>query len=183
MNHGVHYGAVISTDKEYIIHYFSEIKGQKKSDLYLSKKVSENHYSKPVKISLSTSSDEFSPFLSSDGKTLYFASDRKGTLGQADIWKTTRLDDTWNNWSEPINIGAPVNTKGFDAYFSVEDSWKNAYTTRSYVSRDGGSLDILHFVLRPSIRIKGKMTDKKTCLLYTSPSPRDGLLSRMPSSA
>ena len=25
--------------------------------------------------------------------------------------------------------------------------------------------------------------DKETCLLYTSPSPRDGLLSRMPSSA
>ena len=28
-----------------------------------------------------------------------------------------------------------------------------------------------------------KLTDNKTCLLYTSPSPRDGLLSRMPSSA
>ena len=27
------------------------------------------------------------------------------------------------------------------------------------------------------------MTDPETCLLYTSPSPRDGLLSRMPSSA
>ena len=28
-----------------------------------------------------------------------------------------------------------------------------------------------------------KVTGKDTCLLYTSPSPRDGLLSRMPSSA
>ena len=30
---------------------------------------------------------------------------------------------------------------------------------------------------------KGLLTEKQACLLYTSPSPRDGLLSRMPSSA
>ena len=32
-------------------------------------------------------------------------------------------------------------------------------------------------------RIYGLSIDKEVCLLYTSPSPRDGLLSRMPSSA
>ena len=34
------------------------------------------------------------------------------------------------------------------------------------------------------LRINGRLhTDPNSCLLYTSPSPRDGLLSRMPSSA
>ena len=35
----------------------------------------------------------------------------------------------------------------------------------------------------PNGQVVGEVTKPETCLLYTSPSPRDGLLSRMPSSA
>ena len=41
--------------------------------------------------------------------------------------------------------------------------------------------DIAH--LRPRTNTFGAMSRVRNCLLYTSPSPRDGLLSRMPSSA
>ena len=38
-------------------------------------------------------------------------------------------------------------------------------------------------VRKPDHEIDVKVSKRKNCLLYTSPSPRDGLLSRMPSSA
>lgn len=164
MNVGQYYGATMTQDRKYIIHYFSQTPKSQKSDLYLSIKKNENHYSKPIKLPLSTNADEFSPFISADTKTLYFSSDRKGTLGQADVWKTQRLDDSWMKWSEPVNLGAPVNSAGFDAYFSVEASWKNAYTTRAFMSADGGSLDILHFIVRPEIHLTGQMSDRQTGL-------------------
>lgn len=53
---------------------------------------------------------ESQPSLSSDGKTLYFASNREGGHGGIDIWKSTR--DTEGNWSLPENLGPVINTAG-----------------------------------------------------------------------
>ena len=51
---------------------------------------------------------ESQPSVTSDGSTLYFSSNRKGGLGGSDIYKITKLSN--KKWSEPINLGAPVNT-------------------------------------------------------------------------
>lgn len=48
------------------------------------------------------------PSISPDGKTLYFASNRKGSLGSSDIWKTEMTPD--GGWIKPVNLGIPVNT-------------------------------------------------------------------------
>lgn len=53
---------------------------------------------------------ESQPSLSSDGRTLYFASNREGGKGGIDIWKTTR--DAKGNWSMPENLGPDINTAG-----------------------------------------------------------------------
>jgi outer membrane protein OmpA-like peptidoglycan-associated protein len=55
----------------------------------------------------STSYSVTNPSLSSDGKTLYFASNMPGGLGQSDIWKVTIDGD---NYGIPQNLGATVNT-------------------------------------------------------------------------
>ncbi|MEO1438308.1 MAG: SPOR domain-containing protein, partial [Bacteroidota bacterium] len=49
------------------------------------------------------------PFLSSDGKKMYFASDIPGGFGGFDLYESTRIG---NNWSEPRNLGSRVNTAG-----------------------------------------------------------------------
>lgn len=54
------------------------------------------------------------PFLSADGKTLYFASDRKGGQGGTDIYKCV-LDEN-GNFSAPENMGEPVNTAGNESF-------------------------------------------------------------------
>lgn len=53
------------------------------------------------------------PFIAPDGKTFFMASNRKGTLGGLDIWVSTRssVDEPW---SEPQNVGAPVNSTSND---------------------------------------------------------------------
>ena len=52
---------------------------------------------------------ESQPSISNDGKTLYFASSRKGGLGGQDIWFTTMEN---GRWTEPRNLGPEVNTEG-----------------------------------------------------------------------
>jgi outer membrane protein OmpA-like peptidoglycan-associated protein len=53
------------------------------------------------------------PALSADGNTLYFSSDMEGTLGGNDIWMSKREGD---NWSQPVNLGAMVNTPGNEVF-------------------------------------------------------------------
>ena len=57
---------------------------------------------------INTRDYESQPSLSADGGQLYFVSNRPGGLGQRDIWRSTR--DVDGNWTEPINLGKPVNT-------------------------------------------------------------------------
>jgi outer membrane protein OmpA-like peptidoglycan-associated protein len=70
---------------------------------------------------------ETAPFLSADTKTLFFCSNGLGGQGDADIFMSTRLDDSWSNWSEPVNLGPQVNTAGFDGHFIIDSRWDKAY--------------------------------------------------------
>jgi outer membrane protein OmpA-like peptidoglycan-associated protein len=156
-------GATISQDRKHLILYFSEIAGAVKSDLYISHEEG-GSWSRPAKLKISNNTDEFAPFIGPDNKILYFASDRMGAgkQGGADIYKTTRLDDTWDNWSDVVNVGKPVNTAAADDYFSM-DAAGNVYTARSNSRIDGGNLDI--FVLVPKdikVMVAGIVYDEKT---------------------
>ena len=91
--------------------------------------------------------DEYSaahPTLSRDGKKLYFASDRPGTVGLSDIWVVDVLDD--GTFSEPENLGRPINTEGRESFPFLSD------TGTLYFASDGhpglGGFDI--FVSAPS---------------------------------
>ncbi len=53
---------------------------------------------------------ESQPSISSDGKTLYFISDRSGGYGGYDIYKTTK--DSSGEWTLPENLGPNINTAG-----------------------------------------------------------------------
>ena len=156
-------GAAISSDRKHIILYFSEQAGAVKSDLYISHEQG-GSWSRPVKLKISNATDEFAPFISPDNKTLFFAGDRMGPgrQGGADIFKSTRMDDSWDNWTEPVNVGKPINTAAGDDYFSMDESG-NVYTARSNSRIDGGNLDI--FILVPKnikIIVAGTVFDEKT---------------------
>jgi outer membrane protein OmpA-like peptidoglycan-associated protein len=76
---------------------------------------------------INTADDEYSPYLASDNKSLYFSTKGYPTIGGFDIFVSKRLDDTWTNWSEPINLGKSINTPDWDGYFTIPASGEYAY--------------------------------------------------------
>ncbi|MHB8402588.1 MAG: OmpA family protein, partial [Bacteroidia bacterium] len=85
---------------------------------------------------INTKEDEESPFISEDGKTLYFSSKGHKGFGRYDIFKST-YDGT--AWSTPENMGLPFNSAGDDIYMTI-----NANETHGYFSssRAGGYGDM-----------------------------------------
>ena len=63
---------------------------------------------------VNSASRESYPFITIDGLSLYFGSNRSGGFGEVDIWVTTRvtIDD---DWGTPVNLGPPVNSPFFDS--------------------------------------------------------------------
>jgi len=80
-------------------------------DLYYSEKIG-GRWQKPKNMGnkINSGNWESHPALSPDGKTLYFASNRKGGKGKTDIWKSTK--DEYGIWGTPINLD--INTPGSD---------------------------------------------------------------------
>jgi outer membrane protein OmpA-like peptidoglycan-associated protein len=126
----------VAPDESFIIVSFEGADSKGLEDLYVMKKDASGKFSDPVNMGsiINSSGFETSPVVSKDGKTLYFSSNGFGGQGDGDIFKTTRLDDSWTSWSKPENVGSKINTTGFDGSFSVDDEG-NAY----YVSGEGSS--------------------------------------------
>ncbi len=102
-------------------------------DLYVSFKKEENTWSEPKNLGpdLNTTAEESSPFLGTDGRTLYFSSSGYSGYGGSDIYVSRRLDASWLNWSEPENLGAAINSRGEDTYFNMPSAGEHIYFTRS----------------------------------------------------
>ena len=80
---------------------------------------------------INTRKREDSPEISPDGNTLYFSSDGLSGMGHYDVYKTQLVD---SQWTEPENMGAPINSSADDIYFHMH---KNSEGTLSS-NRDGG---------------------------------------------
>lgn len=105
-----------------------------------------NGWGKPYSIgaAINTPGMERSPFLHPDMKTLYFSSDREGTIGELDVWISRRLSDTcWTCWSEPENLGPQINTPGRDCWYKISTDGKTAY----YAQKTGRKHDIYAITL------------------------------------
>ncbi len=77
--------------------------------------------------------------ISSDGKTLYFVSDRPGGLGGTDIWRCLQLPN--GEWSQPYNIGPPINTKFNEESPFIHPDGKTLYFS-SNSDRSMGGFDV-----------------------------------------
>lgn len=91
---------------------------------------------------VNTKYDEESVFLLPDGKTMYFSSKGHKTMGGFDIFKTEM--DSLGHWSEPENIGYPINTADDDLTYVMAANGKHAYY--SSVKRDGYGLRDLYMI-------------------------------------
>jgi outer membrane protein OmpA-like peptidoglycan-associated protein len=97
---------------------------------------------------------------------MYFSSNRPGGLGENDIWMTKRLDDSWQKWSEPVNLGGPINTANWDAFFTLDAGGEYAYLTTELNTL--GESDIVRVKLlekerpKPVLMVTGNVYNQKT---------------------
>jgi outer membrane protein OmpA-like peptidoglycan-associated protein len=137
-------------------------------DLFVSFLQPEGDWSEPVNLGpdINTPGADRTPFLAADGVTLYYASDGRGGYGSSDIFVARRLDSTWRRWSTPVNMGKPINTSGWDGFFTIPASGEYAYLVSSQNSFGGA--DIFRVRLReeskprPVVLISGRVLDANT---------------------
>jgi Outer membrane protein and related peptidoglycan-associated (lipo)proteins len=114
--------------------YFVRDTKNYKSNIYCSRRLADGRWDKPSAVTAAnTRFGEMAPFLHPDGLTLFFASEGHDGLGGYDIFVCRRL--LGGGWSEPVNLGAPVNTEKNEISFVVSADGKKCYVSSD---RDGG---------------------------------------------
>lgn len=147
----------MSSDEQFLVMGLVRKETYGDKDLYVSFRTGENSYSKPVNLGpvINTAGNEGSPFLAADNKTLYFNSNGHPGYGDMDLFMTTRLDDTWTRWSEPVNLGPHINSPQFDGYISIPASGEYAYFSSAKNSL--GLDDLFKVRLFPGIKPEAVM--------------------------
>lgn len=162
-------------------------------DIYKTEKNKEGKWlkAKGLGLKINTKGNDKSPFIHSDNHTLYFSSDGRLGMGGFDIY-FSKLQDN-NKWTEPMNIGYPINTNDDDLGFIVSTNGQKAYFSSNKLSGVGG-WDIYSFDLYDKARpkkvlfVKGQLVDEKGEILVdakvelksiTSSKITEGLVDRM----
>lgn len=118
--------------------------GTKKLQMFYSRLTTEGKWEKATPFSFNSS--EYStghPSVAPDGKTIYFACDKPGGFGGADIYKTILAD---TGWTAPQNMDSLINTEGDELFPFYHDNSKAIYfASNGHVGL--GGLDILAFQL------------------------------------
>jgi outer membrane protein OmpA-like peptidoglycan-associated protein len=134
-------------------------------DLYVSFLQGDTAWTEPRNLGtvVNSAQQDITPFLAADGRTLYFSSNRDGGYGNNDVYMTRRLDSSWLNWSRPRNLGYPINTPGWDAYYTVPANGEYAYFVST--NKGFGKSDIFRIVLPedarpiPVMLVSGRVSD------------------------
>jgi len=156
----------ISADGRTLFFSSSRSGGFGGKDIWFSRLNEKNIWTMPKNLGnvINTEGDEMSPFIHFDGKTLYFASDGRVGMGGFDIYVTRLKNDS--TWTEPKNLGYPINTCNDEMGLIIESGGQKAYF--SSIRDKSKGKDIFSFNLYESARpnpvsyMKGKVYDKET---------------------
>ncbi|MFM2206719.1 MAG: hypothetical protein RL213_694 [Bacteroidota bacterium] len=120
-------------------------------DIYFSRMQEDGKWSKAAKLgpAINTGGNEKSPFIHSDRKTLYFASDSLPGLGGFDLFMVRK--DSTGKWGKPVNLGYPINTDADEVGFFVSTDGKRGYFASNKINGNTG-YDIYSFELYPGAR-------------------------------
>ena len=119
-------GASFGPDGRTLYFVSNKTEGYGGHDIYMIKKNAKGKWADPVNLSpvINTEYDEEGVFMHPDGKTLYFSSKGHKTMGGYDIFKSVFEN---GKWSEPENLGYPVNTPDDDVFFTISGNGVHGY--------------------------------------------------------
>lgn len=167
-NKNKYVGFFLSNDNKHLLMAVErKTEGEGAKDLYVSFLEEDGTWSKPLSLgkTINTFEDETNPFLASDGKTLYFSSKGHVGYGGYDLFVSKRLDDTWQNWSKPKNLGNVINSPKTELSIFL-----SAKGDKAYVGKSEDIWEITNTVKQdPVVLIKGKVYDAKTKEILSAP--------------
>jgi len=154
----------INSDGTRIIFSSTRAGGYGGSDLYMVEKNHLGDWGIPQNLGsiVNTPLNETSPYIASDNKTLYYASDGHPGFGGSDVFYT--LFDN-GKWSIPINLGAPLNSPGEDKDFSISAHGMGYFASSRL---DENNYDIFQIELpeylrpKPSVVVQGIVSNSET---------------------
>ena len=158
-----------SPDEKYA--YFSSERpgGLGGRDLWFAQQLPDGSYGsvKNLGATINTSLDEDAPFITADGKTLFFSSTGHNSSGGYDIYRCDLKNGKWNT---PYNIGKPVNTNQDDKYYWVSADGQRAY----YSSERKGGLGLQDiYLVEPGMFGKPSSLIMLSGIVYVDDKPVD----------
>jgi tetratricopeptide (TPR) repeat protein len=105
-------------------------------DIYFSEKLDNGTWRRAENMgnTINTPYDEKSPFITEDGKSIYFSSRGHNTIGGFDVFYS-KLEN--GKWTEPVNLGCPINTSYDDQYFNISNDGKTILYSSAKKGLDG----------------------------------------------
>ena len=156
----------VSCDGTKMFFTSSRVDGFGGGDIYMSSLLSNGTWDVAINLGniINTKGDEEAPFISNDGKTLYFTSTGHPGQGDGDLFVSRYKS---GNWTTPINLGPSINSPSKEIGIYVQGNGKTAYFASGRKGGLGG-LDIYHTELPkdfqpiPMVHLEGLVTDKET---------------------
>ncbi len=134
--------ASLSADKSTLFFTSNREGGYGGMDIYMTKRNGNGVWGKPKNLgpNINTELDEDTPILHLDGKTLYFSSEGHNSMGRMDVFYSVMEPDS--SWTEPVNMGFPINTPDDDFFFVPTLNKSEAYYASSRFEDNYGGADI-----------------------------------------
>lgn len=137
--------------------------GKGGTDIYMARRTREG-WTRPTPVNeINSSSDETTPFIAADGKTLYFASNKGGGVGGHDIYVSRKSGESF---ASPTNIGTPINSEYDEIAYIARVNSDQAYFASSRTGGNG-ALDVYYAAPNPEMPspvaiMRGIVSDKVT---------------------
>ncbi len=157
----------LSLDGRVLLMAVERKEGQGGLDLYAAFRQGDRSFGRPINLgpTINTVGSESSVFLAADQRTIYFSSNGHEGYGGYDMFISRRLDDSWQNWSKPQNLGSSINSTQNEYNYTIPASGEYAYFSSGDAS---GMSDLYRIPLPEAFRpdpvmlISGRLINAET---------------------
>lgn len=159
----------LSPDKSVLYFTSNRPGGYGGLDIYRVRRLPNGEWAVPQNLGpeINTQYDEETPMLHPDGRTLYFSSEGHNSMGGFDIFISRQEPDS--AWSEPVNMGYPINTPDDDMFFVPTVSYNQAYYASARFKDNYGGMDL--YLVKYEEPVENRLAVMKGTVLSEDDTP------------